>query len=97
MAASIWDLSNPIASIFATASSRSDPTVNADGSLNAASGAAERTGVGVARTGWAAGSGAGALGATGVLVTARAGVAGTAAAVLEEAGAALGWTRRSTE
>ena len=94
MAASTWDRSNPMASILAMATSRSAPTVRAEGSLKAAEvslvvGAADRAGVGVAGAAacdaaWAAG----AAGTAGVETAGCAGVAGTADD--EAAGAGLG-------
>lgn len=97
MAASIWLLSNPIASMLAMASARSNPMAKVEASLPLAGASAERWGVGVAGTAastedWA--GAAGAAGAAGVLVTGGAGVAGGAAddsaAVAEAAGFSLG-------
>jgi hypothetical protein len=90
MAASIWVLSKPMASMFAMASARSEPIARPEGVP------VERLGVGVAggAAAWVA-DWAGAGGAAGVLAAAGgAGVAGGGAAAAAAAGAGLGYVAK---
>lgn len=80
IAASICDLSNPMASMLATASARCSPSISDDGSFRAPASVAPpaRAGVGVAgAAAWDVGWAVGAAGAAGVEAAGWAGVAGT--------------------
>lgn len=100
MAASICERSKPMASMLAMASARCWPMAKAFGSLDDASGAAARFGVGVEGAAAAVPEDcAGAAGAAGVDACAEAGVAGTAEeedAAGAAAGAGLGWEKKTT-